>query len=147
MKEKFNQKGFTLIEVVAVIGLMAILSGIVMPTIKKSNFTMRSYGRLLCTDIREVRMSKMTLGGQYSILLSKKYYKVLDGTQELKTVELPDPFELFYGDDEIRFNYQGVPIYGGDTIKIFNKDSKRFYKLTIVPASGRVLFMDTLYGP
>jgi prepilin-type N-terminal cleavage/methylation domain-containing protein len=147
MKRGRNQKGFTIIEVVAVIGLMAILSGIAMPTIRRSNFTMRSYGQQLCADIREVRMSKMTLGGQYSILLSETYYKVLDGTKELKTMELPDPFELFYGNDEIRFNYQGVPIYGGDTITLFNKDSRRFYKITIVPASGRVLLMDILYGP
>ncbi|MDF2546483.1 MAG: hypothetical protein K0R93_1381 [Anaerosolibacter sp.] len=147
MKKNHRQKGFTLIEVVAVIGLMVILSSLAMPTIKKSSFTMKSYARHLCTDIREVRMSKMTLGGQYSILLSKKYYKVLDGTQELKSVEIPDPFELLYGNEEVRFSYQGVPTHGGDTITIYNKDSRRFYQITIVPASGRVLLLDELFGP
>ncbi|RKD34584.1 hypothetical protein [Thermohalobacter berrensis] len=85
----------------------------------------------------------MTEGGQYRILLYRDYYRVLNGPIELKRVNMEDKTEIFYGDyDEISFSYSGAPIYGGTTVTIGNDKIKRYYKITIVPSSGRILVID-----
>lgn len=85
----------------------------------------------------------MTEGEQYRILLDRNYYKVLNGTKEFKRVEMKNGTEIFYGEEnEIIFTYLGAPVHGGTTITINNEKLNKYYKITIVPASGRILLLE-----
>ena len=140
---KGRRNGYTLIELVLVISLMSMLTVIAIPRVDKTPFNMKVYSRGLCADIRYVRLMKMTEGGGYRILLHEQYYRVLDGSKELKTVELPKQLEILYPSQIIRFKQNGAPIWAG-TISIRDKKSGRYYEITIVPASGRVLLKDEI---
>lgn len=141
MKKK--QKGYTLIELILVMSLMSLLAAIAIPRIDKTPFNMKIYSRKLCADIRYIRLMKMTEGGGYRILLHEEYYRVLNGTKELKTVELPTHMHLLYPAQVIRFKLNGAPSWAG-TIYVRDKKSGSYYEITIVPASGRVLLKDEI---
>ncbi|AOT68169.1 type II secretion system protein [Geosporobacter ferrireducens] len=140
---KVKQKGYTLIELVLVVSLMSLLTSIAAPRMDKTFFNMKVYSRELCADIRYIRLMKMTEGGAYRILLHEEYYRVLNGSKELKTVELPKHMQLLYPAQVIRFNQNGAPSWSG-TISVRDKKSGRYYEITIVPASGRVLLKDEI---
>lgn len=142
-----NKKGVTLLELILVFSLIAIISAIALPRTNRLPYFMKSYGRTLCADIRYIRLAKMTEGGEFRILLHSRYYRVLNGHKELKTIELPKNLELVFSGSEVRFDYKGSPSHGGTTITIRDRDSAKFYQITIVPASGRVLLKDEIQSP
>ncbi|KXG76785.1 pilus assembly FimT family protein [Thermotalea metallivorans] len=142
-----NNKGFTFIEIIIVSAFIALLFSIAISKGDYSNYHLRIQSQQLCADIRNIRILKMTEGGLYNILLSNDHYKVLNGSKILKTVQLLSQHELLYGKNEIIFSYQGVPVHGGDTIRVRNKKNNRYMEITIVPASGRVLLKDEIYSP
>lgn len=87
----------------------------------------------------------MTGGGAYRILLEEKSYRVLKGTTEIIKIDLKDGYKLIYSQNEIMFNYNGAPTYGGTTIKLLNQKTNKYCEITIVPGSGRILLKDTIY--
>jgi prepilin-type N-terminal cleavage/methylation domain-containing protein len=140
-----KNKGFTLIELILTMALLGMILGIAVPKIDNSNFYLKAQGKQLCMEIRNVRILRMTEGKGYRILLSDHSYKVLDGRKELKNIILDSKYELLYRNRELMFTYEGTPCHGGDTIIMRNRMNGKHIKITIVPASGRVLLDDKIY--
>lgn len=88
----------------------------------------------------------MTEGKQYRIILNEKYYKVLEGTKVIKTVNLNSNLKIVHNfkKNEIRFTYKGSPSFGGGTVNIVNTNTNDFIKVTIVPCTGRIQFIDKM---
>lgn len=142
-----DKRGFTLIELLLVIGLIGLILGIGILKIDKTNFYLRTQGKLLCTEIRKVRLLRMTEGDGYNVLLEKHQYRILNGSREIKVVPLDSQYKLLYGKNKVIFNYQGNPVYGGDTITIKNTKNNKSMDISIVPVSGRTLLKDEIYIP
>ncbi|SHI54906.1 prepilin-type N-terminal cleavage/methylation domain-containing protein [Geosporobacter subterraneus DSM 17957] len=140
---KSSPKGYTLIEVVLVISLIGILAAMAVPHIDRTPFDMKVYSRQLCADLRYIRLMKMTEGENYQITLYEQFYKVLNGTKELKTVKAPKNVVILYTRQHISFTSYGAPS-NSDTISIRDKKSGKYYEVTIVPSSGRVLLKDEI---
>lgn len=131
---------------ILVISLIGILAAIGVPRIDKTPYDMKVYSRQLCADLRYIRLMKMTEGENYQITLYEQFYKVLNGTKELKTVKAPKNVVILYTRQHISFTSYGAPTFS-DTISIQDKTSGKYYEVTIVPSSGRVLLKDEVQRP
>lgn len=141
-----NRKGLTLIELICIIGLLSILMIILIPKLYTNNIILMNYSKQLCSDIRNIRFTKMVEGEQYQIRFNASYYYVLKGTKVIKKVSFNNNIKLnhnFIG-NYIRFSHTGAPNRGG-TIKIINNNNNDYTEITIVPASGRVLLKDEIF--
>lgn len=135
-------KGLTVIELLVVLTLISLVLLIVIPKIKINDYELLEQGKMLCNDIRNIRMLRMAEGGAYRILLEEKSYRVLKGTTQINKVDLKNNYKLIYSQSEIIFNLNGAPTYGGTTISLLDLETNRYCEITIVPASGRILMTD-----
>lgn len=107
------------------------------------DFILKAQAKELCSDIRAIRLLKMTEGKGYQMQINKDHYKVLIGTKEIKVVKFHKHIETLHRNKYISFSYQGAPMEGSaGTITIQNKKTGTFYEITIVPATGRVLLKE-----
>ncbi|HHY90899.1 MAG TPA: prepilin-type N-terminal cleavage/methylation domain-containing protein [Clostridiales bacterium] len=148
-KRTLSHEGFTMIELMIVLAVLGILSILAAPKINNSNFYLKMQGKKLCSEIRQIQISRMTLGEEYKITLSPEKYVVQNGPKDLKTIPLMPGYELLYdfNKNTIMFQYNGAPTYGGTTVRIRNKRSGKYIEITIVPASGRVLMKEEICKP
>ncbi len=130
-----------MIELLIVVAIIGIILSIAVPRIKIYSFSQKSQSIKLCSDIRMIRLLKMTEGGYYKINLQRDSYYVMNGTKLIEKVNMTDGNEILYGQQKIEFSYTGAPS-NGTTITICNKKTSKDYKITIVPASGRVLLIE-----
>ncbi|MFZ5966251.1 MAG: pilus assembly FimT family protein [Bacillota bacterium] len=152
MKDLLNEnKGFTLIELVIVMAIVAILAVLVKPTFGKSTFDLKTQSMTLCYAIRDVRLRNMTESNSYHIVLEENQYRVLKGTQQIRKTILPTGYILEDNcpdDDssstEIRFSNNGAPSASG-TIKFKDINRGIHMEIRIVPSSGRVLLRDEIF--
>ncbi len=144
-----SHEGFTVVELIIVLAILGILSILAVPKINSSNFYLKMQGKKLCSEIRQIQISRMTLGEEYRITLSPEKYVIQNGPKDLKTIQLMPGYELLYdfNKNKIMFQYNGAPVYGGTTIRIRNKKNGKYIEITIVPASGRVLMKEEIYQP
>ncbi|KPU28074.1 hypothetical protein TR13x_01670 [Caloranaerobacter sp. TR13] len=140
-----NIKGLTVIELLVVLTLIFLILLIAVPKIKINDYELLGQGKMLCNDIRNIRMLRMSEGSAYRILLEEKSYIVLNGTTQIKKVDLKEGYKLIYSENEIMFNLNGAPTHGGTTISLLDLKNDRYCEITIVPASGRILMTDTIY--
>jgi prepilin-type N-terminal cleavage/methylation domain-containing protein len=136
------QKGLTLIELLVVLALISIIVVISIPKLGINNYTLLSEAKELCMDIRESRFVKMTTGENYKILLNTNGYILFNGSKTIKTVTLSKGNVIYYDDQEIRFSDTGAPVYGGTTITIKNLETNKYYQISIVVGSGRILLKE-----
>jgi prepilin-type N-terminal cleavage/methylation domain-containing protein len=143
------KKGFTIIELIIILAILAILIAFAIPKIDCCNFHLKTQGRLLCSEIRQIKILRMTVGEQHKITLSPNKYTIQNGTKDIKTIKLMPGYQLLYdlNRNKIMFQYSGAPMYGGSTIRIRNKKNGKYIELTIVPASGRVLLKEKILNP
>ncbi|WZL71456.1 prepilin-type N-terminal cleavage/methylation domain-containing protein [Clostridiaceae bacterium 35-E11] len=144
LKKYNNQKGFTLLELMIIISLLIIVFIITIPRFTMDRFILKAQARELCSDIRMIRLLKMTEGKYYQIQLNKDHYKILIGIKKIKRVNFHKNIETFCNNKYISFSCQGAPTGSetADTIKIYHRKTNEFYEITIVPASGRVLLKE-----
>ena len=142
-KNKCNL-GFTMIELIIVLALLGILATISIPRFDHSSYYLRTQAKTLCSEIRDVRVLRMTEGEDYKISLNHDYYQVSKGTKLIKKVNLKPNYKLYYNFSEIKFSYHTGAPTKGDTITLRNTKTKTYMEITIVPASGRVLLKDEI---
>lgn len=143
-----NNRGLTLIELIIVIGVLAMILSMAMPKIKKNRFTHLAISQTVRNDIRSVRYIKMTEGKDYRIVFQKYSYFILEGPKLKKTITLDKGYSIaqnFTG-NEIKFNYNGVPETSGGTVIILDIKAKKYCEVTVVPATGRILLKNKIYN-
>lgn len=140
-----NNSGFTMIELLIALALFGIIMTIVIPKLNFSHHYLRTQAKILCNEIRDVRMLRMTEGEDFKIILNRDYYQVNKGIRLVKRVNLKPEYKLYYNFSEIKFSYNTGAPTRGDTITIMDTKNKRYMEITIVPSSGRVLLKDEVF--
>ena len=139
------QAGFTLLELMAVLGLMALLLGLVLPSLLHSweREKNRASLRELTTTLRTARSEAVTKGVRVRLFLDLKTgrYRLEGSTQEgaLKGVSLTDA-RLVWQNPEKSQGY--IAFYGdgstsGGTLALVEPTGRR-YLLEVEPISGKV---------
>ncbi len=143
-----SNRGYTLVELIIVISLLLLISMPIVAYNNYENFTTEFAIRRYVSDIRYV-YNKNTFGDidcclkyVYEDKLSTKKvigYSVSERNVAKKTVYFPNNLEISgETDDLLKFNRNGSLKIKGETIKIKNIKTMDYYKITIVPISGRV---------
>lgn len=137
-----QNKGFTLIELIIIIAILGIITSMCLPKSRVNNHKIYSEARLLTSEIRTLRYKVMTQGGIHSILLSEKYYSVINNGEVVKNVKLDDNTYISENfDKELKFDPSGSPKRGG-SITIKDKTNNKSHVITIVPYTGRILLKE-----
>ncbi|MCK9216718.1 MAG: hypothetical protein M0P77_02180 [Firmicutes bacterium] len=141
-----SKGGFTLVELIVVIGFLGLLFSIVLPRIDKSPYILLYSAKTLRDDIRCIRYTAMTENPGARIVLDKYSYKILNGTKIVSTVNLNNGFYIKqnFSRSSIAFDYKGTPVHGGGTVSIVDENSKKYCEITVVPDTGRILMKDTI---
>jgi prepilin-type N-terminal cleavage/methylation domain-containing protein len=152
-----KDKAFTLIEVIIVIGVLAILTAITVPSLLQYNdrWMLRSTAYMIANDIRLMQSLSIQecIDHKFELHTKQFYYLtlkdrttsdfgkrvVLDSriTEINSTLYDPKYTGQMNGYRILKFNYLGTPNQGG-TIELKTK-SGYFIKLTVEVVTGRVL--------
>lgn len=144
---KCNNKGLTLIELIVVIGFLGLLLSISLPKIEKSPYILLYTTKTLRDDIRNIKYAAMTEGTGARIVFDRYSYMILEGEKIIKTVNLNKDLRIKQNllKSSIGFDFKGTPISGGGTVSIVDESTKKYCKITIVPATGRILMENKIY--
>ncbi|MFA6393377.1 MAG: prepilin-type N-terminal cleavage/methylation domain-containing protein [Patescibacteria group bacterium] len=146
-----KQKGFTLIEIVIVISIMALLTAITIPYLTKfqPNLKLTAAGRMLAADLRLAQQLTVTEQTVHLISLdiSGDSYSLLSlgtATTTVKSVILPA--DVFFDSAnttvaEIRFNSYGGAA-GGAAGQIQLKNTNEKFMVVNIKPSGYVELKD-----
>ncbi len=143
-----GQKGFTLIELIVVLAALAMLLSLGVPRMQKSSSELLAISKTLRDEIRYARTMKMTEGKNYRLVFQEHSYILSEGPKRIKEVLIGQDFAInqnFTG-NEIYFSFNGAPLSNGGTITITNKVSKKYCKITVVPATGRILLINKIFS-
>jgi len=145
---KLNKKGFTLIELIVTIALLAILFSIVVPRINTDRYYMEKIAKELLYDLKDIKVKNMTSENKtYTITFFTDFYILKEGTnagiKQYKKVELKEDYEFYYsnGNQNLTFNYRGSPSQA-QTITFKNLKTEVIKQITIVPVTGRILLIE-----
>ncbi|PRR69922.1 type II secretion system protein [Neomoorella humiferrea] len=139
-----RDRGFTLIEMVAVMAITGLLAMVVLPVVAKSLawWQVQTAAWQLVSDIREVQ--QMAISGEdyhRTILFDtvNNLYRVRKDTEIVKETKLPAGVSfasVAFPGSKLAFNLEGVPSASGDIVL---KDRYgRYYYITVLPVTGRV---------
>ncbi len=142
-----NNKAFTIVELIVVIGFLGLLFSIAIPKIDRTPYLLVSASKALRNNIVEVRYSAMTEGTLKRIFFNKYSYKIIESAKTLKSVDMSPGIKIIQNlkNNDLAFNYNGTPLFGGGTIIILDEITKRYCEITIVPATGRILMKDEVF--
>lgn len=143
-----EQKGITLIELIVVIATLAMLFSLVIPNMQKKSTELLTTSKMVRDEIRYIRYMKMTEGKNYRLVFQEHSYILNEGPKRIKEVIINKDLTInqnFIG-SEVFFSFNGAPSSNGGTITISNKISKKYCKITVVPATGRILLKNKIYS-
>jgi|LGVF01.2.fsa_nt_gb prepilin-type N-terminal cleavage/methylation domain-containing protein len=149
-----DKKGFTLVELVVVLGLMSVIVMIAIPKLSIDGFYLDSVAEELVCDIRYVKNMDMAEPVKScSIMLSNDlehydhcFYSVRMTENVMnrivRKVDLRKGYEINYNvSPDIMFNANGTPKHA-QTITILHQSTGNFREITIVPNTGRILLLE-----
>ena len=141
-----GQKGFTLVELIVVIGVLSLLMAIGLPRLETNTYRLMNVSKGLRDDIRYVRCIKMTEGQHLRVFFQRTRYLVFEGSKAVKVVNLPMGFSLYhnFSGSQTEFSFNGAPITGGGTVVLVNDISKKYCEVTVVPGTGRILLKNKI---
>jgi prepilin-type N-terminal cleavage/methylation domain-containing protein len=149
-----DKRGFTLVELVVVLGLMSVIAMIAIPKLPIDGFYLDSVAEELVCDIRYVKNMDMAEPVKsFNIMLSNDlehnnccFYcvrmteKVMN--RIVRKVDLRKGYVINYNvSPKIMFNANGTPKQA-QTITILHKSTGNFRDITIVPNTGRILLLE-----
>lgn len=148
MLKLHNQRGITVIELIVVIGMMAILACIALPKVETGTYALLAASKGLRDDIRYVRCMTMTEGQNLRVFFQRTGYFILEGPKAVREVKLHNDFSLYqnFTDSQVAFSYNGAPSTSGGTATLVNNKSKKYCELTVVPGTGRILLKNKVYS-
>ena len=137
-----NSRGFTLIEVIIVIAIIAIVSAIAITRVDSDFGYLDSFSKELLYDIRYVRDETMRGKPGYRIKINGDeatgyYYEVrkfnpLTGTEEIeKTLNLKSKFKISYSMPIIKYKADGILDQGAQTIILERRDSSEKIEIVV----------------
>ena len=140
MDTLLNKKGFTLMELILVIGIISIISSIVMININsQQDVLLKSYAEQLVQDIRRIRTKTIyEKNTQYRILFHNNGYRILLNLNTLEKVEFDNNITLagYYVGKNLSFGLDGTPVPPGN-ITLRNKRGKEM-QIRVEFSTGRV---------
>lgn len=143
----YDNKGLTLVELIVVIGALALILSMAIPKIQKNSYILLSISRTMRDDIRSIRYLTMAEGKNYKILFQKYSYVIIEGTKIKKEVKINKGYSIAqnFKDSEIAFNYNGSPTTSGGTVNIFDVDTNKYCQITVIPDTGRILLKNKIF--
>jgi len=143
-----GQKGFTVVELIVVIGVLSLLMAIALPRLETSTYRLMDVSKGLRDDIRYVRCIKMTEGQHLRVFFQRTRYLVFEGTKAVKVVNVPMGYSLYhnFSGSQTEFSFNGAPITGGGTVVLVNDINKKYCEITVVPGTGRILFKNKVFS-
>ncbi len=144
-----NQKGFTLLETLIVLAIIALLVSITVPTLSRTlaKQSLASFAHQLAGDIRYVRQRNINgdIHTELKLQITTNEYLLVESVGSAKSTVVVErkraPAGVSFPHNEIRktisFSGIGAPNEGGTTIHITNTHGDK-YRVTITPATGRV---------
>lgn len=148
MKDFKKRRGVLLIEVIIYISIILLLTTVILSHNGFSRLNSDIFIKQFVSDIRYV-YSKNRFG-DYDTRLRYIYegnkttgkilgYYIDEKGYPRKTVMKPDSLDFLIATKaDIRFSSSGVLAFNGETMELADKTTKKKYKITIVPISGRV---------
>lgn len=141
-------RGFTIIELVAVLGILAIMVAIALPSSAAflSRCNLEGAARGLAGDLRFIRQEAITSGISSSIyfyITDKRYQVRLMEKNERYNVRLPEGIDFegkttFSGDHpSVVFNKMGRPSGRGGTIVLKSSTGEMRFVI-VLPVTGRI---------
>lgn len=148
MNKGKDQKGFTLIELIVVMAALAMLLSLAVPRIQKGSSDLLATSKTLRDEIRYARYMKMTEGKNYRLVFQEHSYILSEGPKRIKEVVIDKDLSIHenFKGSEVSFSFNGSPSSNGGTITISNKVSKKYCKITVVPATGRILLKNKIFN-
>lgn len=148
MKVFKKRRGVLLIEVIIYISITILLATVILSHNGFSRLNSDIFIKQFVSDIRYVYQKNRF--GDYDTRLRYIYegnkitgkilgYYIDEKGHPRKTVMKPDSLDFLIATKrDIRFTSSGALTFNGETIEIVDKTTKKKYKITIVPISGRV---------
>ncbi len=138
-----NKNGFTLIELIITLCILALLLGLAYPSFDKviERQALASYSRQLAGDIRYVRHRNINGNTMIRIHLTNDRYTIRQGLTILEAKEAPRGVSFLNEiGSYLSFSAHGVPIgMGATTIRLTNSYG-HIYEVIIAVNTGRVRF-------
>jgi prepilin-type N-terminal cleavage/methylation domain-containing protein len=117
-----SQRGMSLVEMLVVLGIVAVLIAVIIPRLNKSNLNLPVVEQTLVADIRMARANAASRGAHYKVSVSASTYSVQrlqdddedgvwepDGGFPTYTVNLPEGIAISEGaGSEIEFTTRGL---------------------------------------
>ena len=141
-----NQKGFTLLEILVVLAIIALLASITVPTLSRTlaKQSLSSFARQLAGDIRYVRHRNINGDTGLKLRISTNEYMLEKNTKVVERKRAPTGVSFPYKKITKTISFRsiggplpGAPRGGGTTIHIENTHGDK-YRVRILLATGRV---------
>lgn len=144
---RLNKNGFTIVELIVVIGMLGLLFSVAVPMIDMNHYNLLTAGKALRDNIKAVKYETMTEGTYVRILFDKYSYRVMEGSKVKNKVLMNNGIKIVqnFKDSTVTFNYNGAPLTGGGTVSILDEKTKKYCEITVVPSTGRILMKNKVY--
>lgn len=135
------KSGFTLIEVVAVIIIMAVLCAIVIPKVSVGSFNLRNASYVVASDIVITQMEAMTMHRQFAVNISEGSTTYSYGNGHNRDLSEISPNLSFSAGSPMTFNSLGEPLELTGQMVITITNGSATQSITVEPYTGKLTLL------